>query len=87
MFDVLKLHKGIVALHFNPNQLTIGFKEHTQVISFCRLFVKVNDKERFRRLDAFAAIIFLALDSTVPTSKLGTKSTGQVRHFPGSCLR
>ena len=72
MFNILKLHKGVISLHFNSNQLAVGFKEHAQVIAFRSLFGKVDNEESFRGLNAFATIIFFALDASITTSKLDT---------------
>jgi hypothetical protein len=87
MFNILKLHKGVISLHFNSNQLAKGFKEHSQVIALCSLFGKVDNEESFRGLDAFATIIFLALDAPITTSKLGAKGGRDVRDFPGGRWR
>jgi hypothetical protein len=87
MFNVLKLHKGIVALHFNANQLAVGFKEHAQIITFGGLLVKIHDKEGFRGLDTLAAIILLALDATIAAGKFCAKRGGDVWHIPGRWTR
>ena len=81
--DILKLHEGIVSLHFNSNQLAVGFKEHSQIIALGGLFRKVDYKESFRRLDTLATVVFLALDASITTSKLGAKGVRNFRNFPG----
>ena len=83
IFDIQKLYKGIVSLHFDSNQLAVGFEEHSQVIALGGLLGKVDYKESFRRLDALATIVFLALDASVATSKLGAKRVRDFRDFPG----
>jgi hypothetical protein len=77
-----ELHKGVVALHFDARQFTERFKQHLQVFLFCCFFVKINDKECFRGSNVAAAFVFLALDSAVSTSKLGTERARDVGDLP-----
>jgi hypothetical protein len=44
--------------------------------------VKINDKECFRGSNIAAAFVFLALDSAVSTSKLGTERFGDIWYLP-----
>ena len=71
-FHRAELDKGVVALHFNANQLAVRFKEHSQVFSLGSFFVKVDHKQGLRRMNVPAAIIFFSLDASVSTSKFRT---------------
>jgi hypothetical protein len=73
LFDGAKLDKGIVSLHVNAKKFTVGFKEHFQIFSLGGIFVKVDHKECVRRLDVPATIVFLAFNSSISSSKLGTE--------------
>jgi hypothetical protein len=77
-----ELHKGVIALHFNPCQFTKRFKEHLQIFLLGGFFVKIHDKECFRGSNVAAAFVFLALDSAVSTSKLGTERARDVVDLP-----
>jgi len=82
LFDGSELDKGIVTFHFNSDELAIGLKEHSQVLSFCGLLVKVDYKECLRRQDALSTIIFLALYATIAAREFSSKCRGHVAYFP-----
>jgi hypothetical protein len=77
-----ELHKGVIALHFNPRQFTERFKQHLQVFLLGGFFVKINDKQCFGRSNVAAAFVFLALDAAVSASKLGAERAGDVVDLP-----
>jgi hypothetical protein len=83
-FDGPKLNKGIVSFHVNAEKFAVGFEEHFQIFSLGGIFVKVDHKECVRRLDVPATIVFLALNSSVSSCKLGTESRRDIFYFPES---
>jgi hypothetical protein len=80
--DCLELHKGIVPFHFDPQQLSVGFKEHFQIFPLRRFLVEIDHKECVAGLNALTAIIFLALDTSISTSKLSTECIGNTWDLP-----
>jgi hypothetical protein len=44
--------------------------------------VKIDDKQRVRRLNILATLIFLALDTAISTSEFDAKSLGHVGDIP-----
>jgi hypothetical protein len=75
------LHKCVVALHVNPNKLSIRFKQHLQIFSLGGLFVKVDNKEGFRGLNLPATVVLFSLDSSIASCKLYSESRGYIFHF------
>lgn len=77
-----KLHKGIVSLHVNANEFTVGFKEHLEIFALGGLFVEVDHKQSLGGLYVPAAVVFLALDAAITTCKFGSEGNRNTVYFP-----
>jgi hypothetical protein len=72
-FYRLELDECVVSLHFNTHKFSVGFKEHLQIFTFRRRFLKVDHKEGIRRLNALTTVVLLAFDAAIAASKLNSK--------------
>ena len=77
-----KLHKGIVSLHIDAGELSVGLEEHAKIFLFGSFFVKVDDEQGLGRLYVLAAIVFFALDASVAPGKFHSQGTGDSFKFP-----
>lgn len=82
MFGGTELDKGIVALHVNADEFSVGRKEHFEVFTLGRLFVEVDNEEGFGGGNLFASFVFLAFDAAITTGKFGTKGFGDHVDIP-----
>jgi hypothetical protein len=76
LFGGTELDKGIVALHVNADEFSVGRKEHFEVFTLGGLFVEVDNEEGFGGGNLFASFVFLAFDAAITTGKFGTKGFG-----------
>lgn len=82
LVDCLELHKGVVFLHVDSHQFSIGLKEHFQILLPCLFGVKIDHKECLIGENRFAAFVFLALDASIPTRKFGADRVTDVWNVP-----
>jgi hypothetical protein len=75
ILNIGKLHKRIIPLHINPQQLSKFTKQHFQILPLGRFFREVDDEKRFIGLNIFPPIVFFALDASVSTSKFDAKGS------------
>jgi len=71
-----ELHKRIIPLHVNTNELSKGFKKHLEIFTLGGFLVEVDDKQGLAGGNLLAAFVFFTLDASISACKLSTKCPG-----------
>jgi hypothetical protein len=69
LFNGLELYECIIAFHINAQQFSKGRKQHLQMFTTRRVFLKVHDKQCIGRCNPTTPVVFFAFDATVAASE------------------